>query len=36
MTSLYITAAKGDAPDPKPSQQALPEEEESEESEDRV
>ena len=34
MTCLYITAARGDAPDPKPSQQALPEED-LEESEDK-
>ena len=33
MTCLYITAARGDAPDPMPSSQALPEEEDSEESE---
>ena len=36
MTVLYITAGKGDAPDPNVSQQPLPEEEESEESEGRV
>ena len=33
MTYLYITAARGDAPDLKLSKQALPVEEESEESE---
>ena len=36
MTVLYITAGKGDAPDPNVSQPTLPEEEESEESEGRV